>query len=242
MKKSALGFALVGALAVGASAQVTGHVDLYSAYVLRGSSVSQESETPAVQWGLDYAHSSGLYVGYWGSTLGYAVTADRSETGNQKSVENDFYLGYAGKVGDLGYDLGVTSYVYLPDDPDSSLGIEPKLKLSYGDFWAMGQFNARDVKYSNVGDLYLSAGYSHALPFDSTVTAGLTVGWYFYADSGKYASAKSVNSSAFRHVTLSLSKKVTPNLVVGLDGIIGGTSAKDESLGNALVAHASVVF
>ena len=241
MKFSTLSSLLL-ATAFSAQAQLTGHVDMYSSYVLRGSATTAEASIPAVQWGLDYALPVGVYVGYWGSSLAYQATVDPGEIGNQQSIENDFYAGYAGKAGEVGYDLGVTSYVYFPDYISKTLGIEPKAKVSFMDAFVMAQFNAKDVTYSNMGDTYVTAGYSKVLPFDSTVTAGAVVGWYFYADSGKYASSKVKNSQAFRNVTISVSKKVTPNLVVGFDGIIGGKSAMDADLGNALVAHASVVF
>ena len=241
MKFGTLILLLLGA-SFSAQAQVTGHVDLYSSYVLRGAAVNAESDGPAVQWGLDYAHSSGLYVGYWGSSLDYQATQDPGEdAGGQKSIENDFYVGFAGKIGDLGYDVGVTSYVYMPDYL-RTLGVEPKLKLSFMDAYVMAQFNAKDVTYSNTGDTYVTAGYSKALPFDSTVTAGIQLGWYFYAEKGDYLTEKAENSQALRNVTLNKSKKVMPNLVVGLDGVIGGKSSMDADLGNALVAHASVLF
>ncbi|MEN9355484.1 MAG: hypothetical protein RL318_2809 [Fibrobacterota bacterium] len=238
MKKIALGFALAGAFATAASAQVTGHVDLYSSYVLRGLAVDAESDGPAVQWGLDYAHASGAYIGYWGSTLDYQVTVDNGESA-QRSIENDIYAGYAGKAGEVGYDIGVTSYIYMPDAITPTMGFEPKLKVSAFGAYVQAQYNAKDVKYSNFGDTYLTTGYSYG--FAGDVSLGATLGWYIYGGKGKYLPEPEV-SQAFRHLTISASKKVAPNLVVGLDGIIGGKSAADTELGNAIVAHASVVF
>jgi len=48
---------------------VTGNVNVVSSYNLRGMTNSPESDTPAVQGGLDYSHDSGFYLGYWFSTL-----------------------------------------------------------------------------------------------------------------------------------------------------------------------------
>jgi hypothetical protein len=79
----------------------TGHVDVNSAYYLRGITNTYgnnkwdegaspayanrgsaktandwgdapESRNPALQWGLDITHSSGFYLGYWASTLTYS--------------------------------------------------------------------------------------------------------------------------------------------------------------------------
>ena len=74
-------------LAQPAFADVTGHIDLVSKYVLRGITTTYgpdknaplgnkggdapESDGPAVQGGVDYVHDSGFYAGYWFSTLGY---------------------------------------------------------------------------------------------------------------------------------------------------------------------------
>ena len=50
-----------------AQAQVTGNMSVTSDYRFRG--VSQTQNAPAVQGGVDYAHSSGLYVGNWNSSV-----------------------------------------------------------------------------------------------------------------------------------------------------------------------------
>ena len=55
-----------------AHADVTGNIAVVSKYVLRGITNDTESDTATLQGGFDYAHSSGVYVGYWGSGLDYA--------------------------------------------------------------------------------------------------------------------------------------------------------------------------
>ena len=54
----------------------TGNVGLFSQYVFRG--ISQTNEKPAVQGGFDVAHKSGFYAGTWASNIswvsdGYAI-------------------------------------------------------------------------------------------------------------------------------------------------------------------------
>ena len=55
--------------ATGAAADITGNVGLTTDYVFRG--ISQTDEKPAIQGGLDYAHSSGAYAGVWASNVDF---------------------------------------------------------------------------------------------------------------------------------------------------------------------------
>lgn len=101
---------------------VTGNVGLFSQYVFRG--LTQTDEDPAIQGGLDYAHSSGLYAGFWGSNVSFLrenFTTAAGVVGGQYSgggsLELDIYGGYKGKVGasDFTYDIGGL-YYYYPGD------------------------------------------------------------------------------------------------------------------------------
>ena len=92
----------------------TGNAGLYSQYVFRG--ISQTNEKPAVQGGFDLGHKSGFYVGTWASNQswiedGYPVTSPPPPPSS--SLEWDFYGGYKGSLpADFGYDLGVLYYWY----------------------------------------------------------------------------------------------------------------------------------
>src|SRR5690554_4698494 len=99
------GLALIGSLAVSTSllAEVSGNVALTTDYIFRG--ISQSDEQPAIQGGFDYVHDSGLFVGTWGSTVDF-------DDDDQASMELDYYAGYGGEVGDLGYELSYTYYDY----------------------------------------------------------------------------------------------------------------------------------
>ena len=87
----------------------TGNVSLTSNYVFRG--ISQTGGDPAVQGGLDYSHSSGFYLGTWGSNVGWIEDYQGYASGN---VEIDVYGGFRGGIGktDLTYDLGAVQYLY----------------------------------------------------------------------------------------------------------------------------------
>jgi uncharacterized protein (TIGR02001 family) len=91
-----------------AASPVTANVTLASEYVYRG--ISQTREKLALQGGFDYAHSSGLYVGVWGSNISWLEDLG---VGASSSLELDIYGGYKGKVSDdFSYDVGYLRYEY----------------------------------------------------------------------------------------------------------------------------------
>lgn len=85
---------------------VTTNIGVVSNYYARG--VSQSWNMPALQGGLDIAHSSGFYAGAWGSTI-----SERTYVG--ASTEFDLYAGYNGSISaveGLGYTVGAIGYFY----------------------------------------------------------------------------------------------------------------------------------
>lgn len=86
----------------------TGNVTLASEYLYRG--IAQTRGKPALQGGFDYAHSSGFYIGTWGSNISWISDAT---PGASSSLEVDIYGGYKGSItSDLGFDVGVLTYNY----------------------------------------------------------------------------------------------------------------------------------
>lgn len=82
---------------------LTTNVGLFSQYVFRGISYTQEK--PAVQGGADYAHGSGIYLGVWGTNL--------SSKAIQNAVgEIDVYGGYATSFGDFGLNVGLLQFIF----------------------------------------------------------------------------------------------------------------------------------
>jgi uncharacterized protein (TIGR02001 family) len=90
--------------ATAAQAQVTGNMSLTSDYRFRG--VSQTQNAPAVQGGIDYAHSSGFYVGNWNSSVSSQMYT------NGSGVESDLYAGFKKDIY-KGLTLDVGSYNYF---------------------------------------------------------------------------------------------------------------------------------
>lgn len=113
MKKTILGALLAAATGVPvlACAQPisdwtgSGNVSLVSDYRFR--SISQTYGLPAIQGGIDLAHSAGFYVGTWASN----VSGNQYFGGN--SMEWDFYAGYRFEVArNVGVDVGFMYYLF----------------------------------------------------------------------------------------------------------------------------------
>ncbi len=111
------------------------NVSLTTDYRYRG--ISQTRLKPALQGGADYALPGGFYVGTWASTIKWI-----KDFGGDASVEWDLYGGYKGEIQkDLGYDVGVLSYVY----PSNALNPSANTTEIYG---AM-TFGPATLKYSH---------------------------------------------------------------------------------------------
>lgn len=122
MKLSSLAKALLASSmlfsAVTASAAdpitVSGSAAFTSDYLFRG--VSQTGNNAAVQGAMTFTHESGAYLSLWGSSIGFT----------EGGLEIDTLLGYSGKAGEVGYDVGVMHYGYPSADGD----------LGYDEFYA----------------------------------------------------------------------------------------------------------
>lgn len=115
----------------------TANVGFASDYVFNG--ISQNFRSPALQGGLDYSHSSGLYLGTWASSI----------SGNQytnASMEWDVYGGFKGKVNDaIGYDIGLMQ-VFYPGGKTNPAGITRKWDTS--ELLVGATWNGLNIKYT----------------------------------------------------------------------------------------------
>jgi uncharacterized protein (TIGR02001 family) len=90
----------------------TTNIGFVTDYYTRG--ISQSWHKPALQGGIDVAHSSGFFVGVWGSNVSPNTFPDAS-------LELDAYLGYNGQISaieGLGYTVGAIGYFYPGGDWD----------------------------------------------------------------------------------------------------------------------------
>lgn len=152
------------------------NVGVVSEYRYRG--LGQTRGDAALQGGVDYAHSSGFYVGAWASTIKW-IKDNATTTGASKGpVELDIYGGYKFEAAGLAYDVGYLRYEYVGN------------KLADADWNGKG----KTYKNANTDEIY------------GAVTAGVVTAKYSYALSnlfGNYDFAKDKSSKGSYYLDLS---------------------------------------
>lgn len=127
-----------------------------SDYRFRG--VSQTKESWAPQWGMDWSHESGLFVGMWGSRINF---------GGDEWVEQDIYAGFAGSVGRLSYDLSAC-YFYYPREGSLNYWeyiANTSLDLGFASLKLGGVYSPDYLNFLGDG-YYVSTGLEIPLPLD----------------------------------------------------------------------------
>ena len=124
---------------------VVGGAALVSDYRFRG--LSQSGEEAAVQGYATIKHDSGLYAGFWGSSVNFSVDGITNQ-----SSEVDAIVGYARDLGGVTVDGGVTYYIYPGGTTASTDVFEPYLSVS----GAIGPVTAK------VGASYIFEGQNAA--------------------------------------------------------------------------------
>lgn len=156
LKKSLLA-ASCAALALSATfATSAAHADLSAAagvataYYWRGLQVSDGAQV----WGeVTYTLDSGFYGDIWASSEGFGT-----------GPEYDLSLGWSGKLGDLGVNVGAVTYVYSKDnsegskfdDNDPGDFSDAYVKLSYGDAFGGVYYNIARAQEQ----MWVYAGYT----------------------------------------------------------------------------------
>lgn len=171
MKKLAMacGAALLGMSAV-AQAEVSANIGVTSNYVWRGW--TQTGDEAAVQGGIDYANDSGFYLGTWASNVDFGNLVDDA------GAEVDFYGGFGGEVGEVGYDVGYIYYAY-PQHNDSDFG-EIYGSVSF-QMVTLGLAYTTNSDFDSDGDIYYYGSVGFDLPQGFTI--GATLGGYEFDDS-----------------------------------------------------------
>ena len=108
---AAMAQATAAAAAPASDFSVSGNATFATDYVWRG--LSQTWSKPTLQATLEVAHTSGFYVGFFGSN----VAAQFIPNAN---LETDWYGGYRGKAGDISYDLNAVYVVYPGSNYDKA--------------------------------------------------------------------------------------------------------------------------
>jgi uncharacterized protein (TIGR02001 family) len=154
-----------------AGGELTANIGAVSNYLFRG--VTQTDDDAAIQGGIDWAHSSGFYLGTWASNVDF---------GDGTSAEVDLFGGYDFAVGD--FDLGVnTIYYWYPDGSNI-------------DYWEIGgsggwRWLSAGIQYTVYGEANDGAFQEHdvyyygGLDFEPLENWGLgfKLGYYDFDDS-----------------------------------------------------------
>jgi uncharacterized protein (TIGR02001 family) len=155
-----LAAAALSLAALSAQAEVTGNVAVVSDYNWRG--ITQTSQDPALQAGIDYAHASGFYVGAWGSNVDFGNCCD-------ENVEVDLYTGFRGGE-TVTWDVGLIYYFYPgADDLDF-----PEIYVGLGWEWLSGKISySNDFGNYDESAFYYEANAAYELPANFGINAHL---------------------------------------------------------------------
>lgn len=177
----------------------TGNFGIFSDYRFRG--ISQTKNAPALQGGFDYAHSSGLYVGTWASS----ISSNQYYGGN--GMELDVYGGYKTEVAEgLGLDVGFLQYYYSGADYNKAQTVANRVSqkfdnqeiytgLAYGPFTAKVSYALTDYfglnsatsgtsKGSSKGTVYYDLGFTQEVAAKTNVVAH--VGYTSYKNYSEF--------------------------------------------------------
>lgn len=201
---------------------VTANVGFTTDYIFRG--ITQTSHNPAVQGGIDYAHSSGFYAGVWGSNVSWIADSGAVATGSV-TMELDTYLGFKKTFAeDFNYDVGFVRYNYL------------------GKYTPAAGFAKADTDeiYGALGYKWLTAKYSYGLGQFLTVPGAKGTNYvelnasYPIADSG-FTVAAHVGKQTFKPSAASIYTYTDYKLAVTKDisGYVVGLAYTSTNAGPA---------
>lgn len=223
---------------------LSGSISAVTQYVYRGG---VENDEIAFQGGLQYAYKSGVFLGYWGSTLDYDSTDENKDHG----FEHDFAIGYAKEINeDLSYSTQVTAFVYQnggssynEDRSESrrSTGTEWFTALDFKDLNLGLGVALSDANYGNAGDVYLSAGYRYPLIYDISLNTSL--GASIYNNNRDDGLIQTTKTFVVNETRLGLGTPLTDSGVdIALDYIWGGKNRLNEKLDDHLVFAVNYSF
>ena len=183
----------------------TGNVTLASEYLYRG--IAQSNGKPAVQGGFDLAHSSGGYVGAWGSSISWLAD---SAPGISAPLELDLYGGYKNSFagGDWNYDVGILAYNYPGSYPAAY--VKPDTTEIYGSLgWKFVSLKYSSVISSHIfGFIPPGGGNTRGSGYlDLSANVELGSGWSVNAHAG-HQTIKGYSDASYSDYKIGLSKDV----------------------------------
>lgn len=197
-----------------AQAQVSYNIGAVSLYKSKGvdqNTVDATDFHPAIQGGVDWSHSSGLYLSNWNSTGKFGAA----------NLEIDLQAGFARKLTEtISYDISVLTYAY----PDQASWNATELRASVS-------VDAFKLYYGNVvsngaqGDQFY--GVDYARPLTDKLTLGLGVGMKNPKNRNNIANPDADKNNAYGNVSLAY------NLGAGLTTKLDISGANETIYGSA---------
>ena len=191
------------------------NVGVVSEYRYRG--LGQTRGEPALQGGVDYAHSNGFYAGAWASTIKWIKDSGSDAKG---PVELDLYGGYKFEAAGLAYDVGYLRYEYVGNSYKNVSGVNASTDEIYGAL----TYSVVTAKYSHsVSDLFGTPNSKNSGYLDVSATFDLGNGLSLVPHIGRQL-VKNNGLYSYTDYALTLNKDLGNGFVVS--GAVLGTDAK----------------
>ena len=166
---------LLCSLAPQAHAEFSGNATLTTNYMWRG--VSQSDKDPAVQAGLQYTHSSGLYASVWGSSVKF-------EPDNGARTEFNFVAGWSGEIApDWALDVYGLRYQYPSADVDLNWN-EINASITWRENYWLALAHSTNAMGGGSRGTYVQLGARY--PINDQFSLEGAVARYFLKDSDSY--------------------------------------------------------
>jgi uncharacterized protein (TIGR02001 family) len=205
----------------------TSNVGLVSDYLHRG--ISQSGQKGAIQGGFDYTHSSGLYVGLWGSSISWV--SDRGLAINA-GLELDNYFGFKSSIaGDITYDIGFVRYNYptgyyvtprplnyAKADTNEMYGLIGYKWITAKYFYSLGDTFA--VTHAQ-GSSYIDLNASYPIP-DNGITLSAHYGKQTFKGAAAGFLAAAGTDPSYSDYKLSVTRDLSGFMDLNLRGFIAG--------------------
>ena len=195
LKTLVISLLLIASSGIAHAVSVSGNMAVTSDYIWRG--MTQNAGEVSVSGGFDLETDSGFYLGTWGGSAKFDEDGDGAGT-NLSSLELDYYGGFGGSIGDIGYDIGFIEITYpgatALDFSETYLGLDVMgvglffaagdefgdyTEISYGFDAGPGSIGLSYGDYDDAGENYV-IGYDIAVG-DFTLSLAYTD---FESDSG----------------------------------------------------------
>jgi uncharacterized protein (TIGR02001 family) len=186
------------------------NVGVVSEYRYRA--IGQSRGEPALQGGVDYAHSNGFYAGAWGSTIKWIKDAGATDG----STELDLYGGYKFEAAGLAYDVGFLRYEYVGNKLKNVSGFT---NANTNEAYAAVTAGPATVKYSySLSDLFGNINSKGSSYLEASATFDLGNGYTLTPHAGRQA-VKNNTIYSYTDVSLTAAKDLGDGLSASVSAI-----------------------